>query len=148
MAHEPGTVFEPLVNLPKDLNDCWPWIGRCTNNGTPIKQWNGKPKTARKWLWELLFGRVPDGLVVYGTCGARDCINPRHAAVGFAKDARRFDVRTKLDTADVMLIKRAADDGVMLAVLAERYGVSPTTISDVVRGKSWAAKRTPKRMHK
>lgn len=145
MAHEPGTVFSPLVKLPKDLNACWPWLGNTTAAGIPIKQWNGKPKAARRWLWELLFGTVPNGLVVYGTCGAADCINPAHSACGFPADVVRNNIQAVLTVGDVQAIKRSADDGLLQVTLAGQYGVAPSVISDIVNNKRWARVKKPRK---
>lgn len=137
MAHEPGTVFKPVVKLPRDLNQCWPWLAQVNSTGTPVKQWNGKPKAARRWLYELLFGAVGKGREVYGTCGSRDCINPKHATVGTAKDRVRMNEATTLSTADVRDIREAHANGVWNSTQATKYGVTEATICDVVAHRTW-----------
>lgn len=140
MAHEPGTVLKPVVKLPRDLNTCWPWQGTCNEHGTPLKQWNGRPKAARRWLYELLFGVVPDGLVVYNTCGTRECVNPAHLARGYVADCNRTGERAILSEADVKEAKRRSDDE-PIDLIAADLGVSPSTLSDALAGRSWAKKK-------
>lgn len=45
---------------------------------------------------------------------------------------------SKLSEHDVMCIKRMISDGARLRVIAERYGVSQPTISEIKAGKTWA----------
>lgn len=141
MAHEPGTVFAPLVQLPKDLNQCWLWLAQVNEKGAGLKQWNGRPKTARKWIWELLFGNVPKGLVVYGTCGTPECFNPSHMACGTRTDVNRNNTQAILTLGDIQAIRDLANNGVLNVTIAERFGVDPSTISDIIRGARWKRNR-------
>lgn len=138
MAHEPGTVFKPVVKFPRDLNQCWPWQAQVNSTGTPVKQWNGKPKAARRWLYELLLGAVGKELEVFGTCGSRDCINPTHAAVGPPKARIRTGEAALLSTGDARDIRLAHENGVWNSSQATKYGVSESTICDVVAHRTWA----------
>ena len=93
-------------------------------------------------------------------CSSILCVNPAHGVVGTHSEAwlaahkrdgwrrkaeaqaagRRIKaLMAKLDDAKAAEI-RASDEG--LAVLAERYGVSQSAISLVLRGKTWVQEST------
>lgn len=146
MPHAPGVTLKPLVKLPKDPAGCWEWIGRANANGYPMKQFAGQPIPAGRWLYTMLLGPVPEGLVVARTCGNRNCVSPHHARVTFQAEANRAGINTTLSPQDVTEIRaagRARTKG-LATLLAERYGVTPMTIRDVWARRSHAkAKRRP-----
>lgn len=144
MTHAPGSTLKPLVKLPKSPDQCWTWLGRISPAGRPIKQFNGNPTTAQRWIWQQFFGPIPDGLVVYNTCGNRACPNPHHLACGFQADANRSGAATKLLPADVQEIRHALANGLDVSRLAARFDVVPSTIRELGRGTSWG-KRKPRR---
>ena len=58
---------------------CWVWAGdRNVVTGLPIRQMCGVTISARRWLYEMLLGPVPDSKVVGTYCGSADCCNPAH----------------------------------------------------------------------
>jgi hypothetical protein len=138
-----GQAIKPRVALGKRPDDCWRWLGQATPDGHGKLTFHGQEVMARRWLWEQLFGPIPKGLIVYSTCGARDCINPHHMACGYMADARRNACDTKLVPADIARV-RAAKDGATAAtagILADQLGCSPNTIRDIWRGTTWARRR-------
>lgn len=146
MARIEGCATEPLVKLPKDPDACWSWLAQIDADGYPRKQMGGQPLRAQRWMWQVLFGRVPEGLVIYTSCGSQTCVNPHHLRCGFQADANRESVTTVLTPADVTEIRRSIDDGLMQVTLAARFGVSQQTISDIARNRRWGKKkRTAKR---
>ena len=147
-----GQTIKPLVKLGKRADDCWQWLGPKTPDGHGKKTFHGQELMARRWLWAQLFGPIPKGLVVYGTCGTAECCNPHHLALGFMADARRNACDTKLLPADVAEIRAAKATATYhtAAHLAERHGVSPQTIHDIWRGTTWGKRRrhTPPNQHR
>jgi hypothetical protein len=144
-----GQVLKPQVKLGKRPDDCWNWMGPRTNGGYGKKRFGGRDVMAHRWMWEQLFGPIPDGLVVYTTCDTRGCVNPHHLACGTQAEANRNAITTKLLPADVSDIRAAkADAGPNTArVLAARYDVTPATIHDIWAQRSWGRgrKRRPNR---
>lgn len=143
MSHPPGTTLKPLVKLPKSGDACWEWIGRATAGGYPVKQFNGAPIPARRWIYTQLLGPIPDGLVVATRCGNRMCVNPLHLYVTFQAHANRDGSNTVLTPSDVAEIraKGRARTPNLARLLAERYGVTPQTIRDVWRRHSHCTPR-------
>lgn len=146
MSHAPGSVLKRLVALPRDPAGCWQWLGRVNDKGVPIKQFNGKPIAARRWLWEQLFGLVPPGLIVFNTCGDLDCVSPHHMRCGFDADKNRQNLAT-LTIGDVEEIKRHRYAGPFTQyALAQKFNVPEATLRDIWRGDRWGNKR--KRKHR
>lgn len=138
-----GQTVIPLVKLGKQADDCWAWLGPKTLDGYGKKTYCGRNILAHRWIWEILFGPIPNGLVVYTTCGTKGCVNPAHLACGYMADANRSAVNTKLLPADIVEIRAAKKSATHATVdiLAGRYGVSPITIREIWNGKSWRRKK-------
>jgi len=146
MSHIPGSTLKQLVQLPKNPEQCWKWMGRINHQGRAVKQFGGNPITAQRWVWLTFFGPIPDGLVVYNTCGNRACPNPAHLACGFQADANRSGANAKLLPSDVREIREALQEGRGVSWLATRFGVTHSTIREIGAGTSWG-KRKRRRPH-
>lgn len=144
MPHSAGGTLKPLVALGVDPGACWRWLGKVDSLGTPIKQFDGRPIPARRWLWSQLFGPIPDGLVVttMTTCGDKGCVNPHHLRATTQAEANRAGVGAVLMPADVAEIRKAYKDrGPNTArVLADRLGCSVVTVRDVWHRRTWKPK--------
>ncbi len=138
-----GQTIKPQVKLGKRAEDCWVWLGSKTPDGHGKKTYLGQNVMAHRWMWEILFGPIPAGLVVYATCGTTGCTNPHHLACGFIADARRQASDAKLFPADIAEIRAAKSTASLhtAAHLAQRFDVTPGTIRDIWRGASWGKRR-------
>lgn len=138
MPHEPGTTLKPLVELPANPQQCWRWLGQVSDNGLPRKQHNGKPVSAKRWLWEQLFGKVPSGLEVFGVCGTIYCINPQHLRCGLPHDRVQLGVLANLTPGDVLEIKRAKRAGPYeKQALAMKLGTTLKVLNAIWSGDTW-----------
>ncbi len=138
-----GQTVKPLVKLGRSAEDCWTWLGPKTPAGHGKKTYCGEDMLAHRWIWEMLFGPIPPGFVVYATCGRMGCTNPHHLACGYMADAQRSSCQTKLLPSDVIDIRAAKKTAThaTAGILAERYSVSPQTIRDIWANRSWRRRR-------
>lgn len=60
-----------------DTGDCWLWTG--TRSQRYGHFFNGKSRVpAHRWLWEYVYGQVPDSLELDHLCRNPRCVNPTH----------------------------------------------------------------------
>lgn len=81
--------MEPLTSLPKRVQSkiepepnsgCWLWTGSLDKDGYARVSLGGKGKwrRAQRAIYELLIGKIPNGLVLDHLCRNRACVNPEH----------------------------------------------------------------------
>lgn len=132
------------------MSECIDWQGAKDPNGYGRLTIQGHQLYAHRWTWEQAFGPIADGLEICHHCDNPSCINLDHLFVGTHADnmadckrkgrARGGGARgaaqhlAKL-TDDIVREIRASDAS--QAELAERYGVSQGTISNIVLRKTW-----------
>ena len=117
---------------------------------------------AHRVSWELAHGPVPAGVHVLHRCDNRGCVNPAHLflgsnadnvadreAKGRSRGARGARNRNaKLNAEQVAAIRaeyvaarpgrpRKGEPARSATVLAQRYGVTPSTIYHIARGWNW-----------
>lgn len=143
-----------------DTQKCWEWVGQRNEQGY------GKIKIARRWykahrvLYALFFGPIPRDLLVCHRCDNPPCVNPHHLWLGTcadnARDAKlkgRYEHRcfrawngtrkgennpyAKLREVQAREIHHEHQRGVPTKHLAEKFGVSQTTISNIAHGRAW-----------
>lgn len=125
----------------------------------PVVKWNGKSTPAARAVWITAHGpEGTEGMDVCHRCGGgsgeNGCINVRHLYLGTRSqnaadmvEAGRGDNgdpkgqrngRHVLTEADVLAARRLhAEGNVTLTALAERHGVTVTTMRMAVRGITW-----------
>lgn len=125
----------------------WPY-GRA-KSGYGMVYPNGKPENAHRVVCRLAHGDppTPEHHAAH-SCGVRACVNPRH--LRWATRVENFSdmiahgtktlgerhPQSKLNETQVKDI-RASVGKVSKYALAKRYGVSHSTITDVITGKTW-----------
>jgi hypothetical protein len=117
---------------------CWIW--RHVNQGDDGygKVWiAGRKVGAHVAVYELLVGPVPEGLQLDHLCRNRACVNPAHMEpVTHAENVRR-GANATLTAAQADEIRRRRAAGERGTDLAREYGVRPTTISMIHKGRTW-----------
>jgi hypothetical protein len=132
---------------------CWVWRGAVDFDGYGMIQ-ASVPSTrtlrAQRVSWELNVGPIPEGLVILHLCDNKRCVNPAHLRPGTsgentrdAADKGRMadgvrNAAAKLTRRQVAEIRRLYDAKLATQVqLAERFGMSQSQISAIVRRESW-----------
>lgn len=103
------------------------------NNYCRLRDASGRQQQAHRLYYERFVGPIPDGHQIDHLCRNKLCVNPDHLEpVTAAENSRRANA--KLTVEKVREIRASAETSV---VLAQRYGVAPTTIKSIKQGRSW-----------
>ena len=144
--NQPHDVFKVIDMKSGDRNQCWPFKGELNDKGLPYFQAAGKKSVVYRLVYELVHGIIPDGHVVRHKCdnGADPnrvrgwvCCNPYHLETGThqenMQDMRDRD-RHGLSAHVVRNVRKLIADGRKQEDIAELYGISRQTVSDIARG--------------
>jgi hypothetical protein len=128
---------------------CWLWLGDTQDNGHGLISYGGKTSTVHRHVWQYYNGTLPKGVVVRHKCDVRPCWNPDHLEPGTIQDnsddmtSRSRQARgakqgaAKLTDEIVAAIRTAHAAGEFQKDLAVKYGVSASTISNIIKRLSW-----------
>lgn len=56
---------------------CWEWTA-CKGKGYGLVHFEGKLRVAHRVVYQLLVGKIPEGLTLDHLCRNRSCVNPEH----------------------------------------------------------------------
>ena len=133
-------------------DECWPWTAATNEHGYGVMRPMGRRSgpTIKAHRVSLMLAGVEVGdLVVRHSCDNPPCVNPAHLSVGTKADnsadmvSRDRHARgsrsgtSKLTERQVVEIRARQAAGELHRVLAAEYGVSRTTITQIVSGKTW-----------
>ena len=142
--------------------DCWEWQAATLTDGYGVIKITYAPRKSRvlrahRLVYVLTHGPItPVNQVVRHTCDNPACCNPAHLVLGTQLDNtidRRDRDRcnhvigsavgtAKLKWSDIGVIRsRAEDYDETQEAIAADYGVHPSTIGDILLGKTWTGER-------
>lgn len=140
----------------KGEDECWEWLGNLDMGGYGkfyIIGPNNTALMAHRVSYFLNFGEIPDGMIImHFICDNPKCVNPKHLKLGTQREnvedcvnkGRRSpqdkdnNNRAILSEKKVIEIKRLFETGqYSLSQLSKIFGVAHTTISYLLKGKSW-----------
>lgn len=134
----------------KGEDECWEWLAKKDRDGYGRITFNGKKDGCHRIAWMLKNGDIPKGLLACHTCDNPSCCNPSHLWIGTIKD--NMQDRTKKgrtcrgeNSGRSCLTEQKVEDirekyeskRYTQEKLSKEYAVTTTTISDIVRNKTW-----------
>lgn len=136
--------FKAFINKAK--GGCWEWKGTTNGAGYGMFWLKGKNQRAHRVAYTIFKGMIsPDELVCHH-CDNRICVNPEHLFKGSHAD-NNFDaaVKNRMAHSENHPNAKLTDKQVgeiyyspePQHVLAKKYGVNPSNISDIKRRKAW-----------
>ena len=139
----------------KSKDECWEWTGSKYYNGYGQFFENPNKITAHRFSYELANGKINDKkLLVCHKCDNRGCVNPNHLFLGTHKENLQ-DMYNKgrqnnpspigeknpnvvVTEKEVKQIRKIyAKGGISYKKLGEKFGISETQTTRIVKKESW-----------
>lgn len=103
---------------------------------------NKKQRRVHRFVFELMHGPIPKGLVVRHKCDNRSCYNLDHLEIGTAKEnsldmVKRERHTGNLESTQVKEIRERLKRGEVGERIAEQYGIASSTVSAIKSGQIW-----------
>lgn len=145
---EPKTLkqrFMEKVVKGQDEDSCWLWQGAVDGSGYGVIKANGTQQQAHRVAYQYMVNGgkpIPPGMFICHRCDEPSCVNPKHLWLGTHQDNmadrnNKGRQASKLNPAQVKLIRRLHKQGHTCKAIAERMGVTPAPIEAVMQGKAW-----------
>ena len=141
MSPQDATRFWSHVDV-RTPDECWPWTGGKSSKGYGRFYYDGRHRTASRVAYELENSPLGSAEARH-TCDNPPCCNPAHLIPGtHAQNMRDMAIRErtprrKLTARDVREIRRRRAGGAPVSLLAQRYGVTPSNVSQIVHRRTW-----------
>lgn len=144
-------LFRRFMDKVDASGDCWRWTAFCNWDGYGMFGIGRRAVSAHRVAYVIFCGDIPKGLSVLHRCDVPGCVRPSHLYVGTqAENVRDRVLRGRanplrgenhgmavLTPDDVRVIRAEISSGAVQRRLAERYGITPTTISSIGKRRLW-----------
>jgi len=123
---------------------CWYWQGCINEWGYGMYKRN---KKAHRIAFERYYNRaIRPGMLILHSCDTPTCVNPEHLREGTHQENMndkvlrgRCPAKITQQIANQIRVEYATGT-IFLKTLSKNYGISITTISNIINGKSWRVK--------
>lgn len=143
--------FMQMVLIGSLAGDCWGFTGTRPDGRYGHFSVNGQTVKAHRWIYELLHGPIPEGLILRHRCDEPSCVNPMHLEIGTSAqntqdiiERGRWPDRSGekhpmavLNAEKVRRIRHLATLGYTQHWIAEQCGISKQHVGKIVRRECW-----------
>ncbi len=125
---------------------CHEWTGHVMPNGYGQINIDRRANYVHRVSWEMNYGPIPIGQYVLHRCDNRKCVNPEHLFLGtfhenmddmVAKNRQAAGERNSHAKLTNEAVRAIRSSSLKQQELAEMFGVTQPTISEVQSGKIW-----------
>ncbi len=129
---------------------CWEWTATKHRQGYGWFNLDGRMTLAHRVAWTFENGPIPTGLCVCHKCDNTGCVRPGHLFLGTYADniadrhgkgrsrgGSRPGCGAKITESDIAGIKSMLAGGSLQREVAKAFGISQSSVSNIVRGKTW-----------
>lgn len=116
-------------------NGCTRWLGGKNNDGYPMFWLDGKTIHGARALWIIVYGEIPEGLIIRHSCDNPECLNLSHLELGTPKqntaDAlarNRMTGPRKVDSSLITKINHLRTEGYTIKQIQAETGLSTGSI--------------------
>lgn len=134
-----------------ESDGCWEWKGRINKDGYGEFKVNPYQFIASRLSWMLVFGEIPDGMMVCHHCDNRECVSPAHLFLGTALDNEHDKIakgraryvtgpenpQSKLNPDAARAIRDKLAAGHRKSTIAAEHGVSESLIRKINLNLIW-----------
>lgn len=166
-CHSQALIVDPIARFWDRVgktDGCWTWSGQIDPDGYGVLPVRTRPVRAHRFSWTLHYGPIPPGMAVLHRCDNPPCVRPDHLWLGTLGDNNRDRSRkgrsatglqagphlhpetrprgervygAELTESAVREIRERFRAGETCAAMAAAYGVSPSTLENIVRRRTW-----------
>lgn len=136
-------------------DECWNWVACVHPSGYGQFNINRKMFGSHRIAWELVNGKIPDGMCICHHCDNRICCNPKHLFLGTMEDnshdrdnkgrAKIPDNRgenhglSRLTVSDVIEMRKLfAWEGYTYLELSKKFGITKSTAREIIKRRKWS----------